>query len=210
MPWMGINDLGTFVVAVILFLMLPGPGTFTLLTATARGGVRAGYATLAGLMLGDQILIAIAATGVAALLQAHPLLFAGLRYVGAAYLIWVGINLLREPAVAAAGESAPVQHGRRWFRQALLVGVLNPKAILFYMAFFPLFIDPVRQRGALTLATMAVLIALLSIGWCSVLIFGGQFIARRLAGYPRVGVWLRRAVGICLVVFGVRLGLDGA
>ena len=207
MPWMGINDLGTFVVAVILFLMLPGPGTFTLLTATARGGVRAGYATLAGLMLGDQILIAIAATGVAALLQAHPVLFAGLRYVGAVYLIWVGINLLREPAAAVAGESAPVQHGRRWFRQALLVGVLNPKAILFYMAFFPLFIDPVRQRGALTLATMAVLIAILSIGWCSVLIFGGQFIARRLAGYPRVGVWLRRGVGLCLVVFGLRLGI---
>lgn len=206
MPWMGINDLGTFVVAVILFLMLPGPGTFTLLTATARGGVRAGYATLAGLMLGDQILIAIAATGVAALLQAHPVLFTGLRYVGATYLIWVGINLLREPA-AAAGDSPAVQHGRRWFRQALLVGLLNPKAILFYMAFFPLFIDPVRQRGALTLATMAVLIAILSVGWCSVLIFGGQFIARRLAGYPRVGVWLRRAVGVCLVVFGLRLGI---
>ncbi|MCD9085169.1 leucine efflux protein LeuE [Stenotrophomonas sp. SY1] len=206
MPWMGINDLSTFVVAVILFLMLPGPGTFTLLTATARGGIRAGYATLAGLMLGDQILIAIAATGVAALLQTHPMLFAGLRYVGAAYLIWVGIQLLREPA--AAEGAAPVMHGRRWFRQALLVGVLNPKAILFYMAFFPLFIDPVTQRGALTLATMAVLIAVLSIGWCSVLIFGGQFIARRLAGYPRVGVWLRRAVGVCLVVFGVRLGME--
>ena len=207
MPWMGINDVGTFVVAVILFLMLPGPGTFTLLTATARGGVRAGYATLAGLMLGDQILIAIAATGVAALLQAHPALFAGLRYLGAGYLIWVGVQLLREPAAGSNGSDA-VQHGRRWFRQALLVGVLNPKAILFYMAFFPLFIDPARQRGALTLATMAVLIAVLSIGWCSVLIFGGQFIARRLAGYPRVGVWLRRAVGVCLMVFGVRLGLE--
>ena len=157
-------------------------------------------------MLGDQILIAIAATGVAALLQAHPVLFAALRYVGAAYLVWVGINLLREPA--GSGATAPVQQGRHWFRQALLVGVLNPKAILFYMAFFPLFIDPVRQRGALTLATMAVLIAILSIGWCSVLIFGGQFIARRLAGYPRVGVWLRRGVGACLVVFGVRLGLE--
>ncbi|WP_269789535.1 leucine efflux protein LeuE [Stenotrophomonas sp. Iso1] len=207
MPWMGINDLGTFVVAVILFLMLPGPGTFTLLTATARGGVRAGYATLAGLMLGDQILIAIAATGVAAMLQAHPMLFAGLRYVGAAYLIWVGIQLLREPA-AGSGDAVPAQHGRRWFRQALLVGVLNPKAILFYMAFLPLFIDPATQRGALTLATMAILIAVLSVGWCSVLIFGGQFIARRLAGYPRVGVWLRRAVGVCLVVFGVRLGIE--
>lgn len=207
MPWMGINDLGTFVVAVILFLMLPGPGTFTLLTATARGGVRAGYATLAGLMLGDQILIAIAATGVAALLQAHPMLFAGLRYIGAGYLIWVGIQLLRVPAAGSDG-SATVQHGRRWFRQALLVGVLNPKAILFYMAFFPLFIDPATQRGALTMATMAVLIAVVSIGWCSVLIFGGQFIARRLAGYPRVGVWLRRGVGVCLVVFGVRLGIE--
>ena len=206
MPWMGINDVGTFVVAVILFLMLPGPGTFTLLTATARGGVRAGYATLGGLMLGDQILIAIAATGVAALLQAHPALFAGLRYLGAGYLIWVGLQLLREPVASNGAE--PVAHGRRWFRQALLVGVLNPKAILFYMAFFPLFIDPARQRGALTLATMAVLIAVLSIGWCSVLIFGGQFIARRLAGYPRVGVWLRRAVGACLMVFGLRLGLE--
>ncbi len=207
MPWMGINDLGTFVVAVILFLMLPGPGTFTLLTASARGGVRAGYATLAGLMLGDQILIAIAATGVAALLQAHPMLFAGLRYVGAAYLVWVGIGLLREPAAAGHG-AASVQPGRRWFRQALLVGVLNPKAILFYMAFFPLFIDPATQRGGLTLATMAVLIAVLSIGWCSVLIFGGQYMARRLAGYPRVGVWLRRTVGVCLLVFGVRLGME--
>ncbi len=107
-----------------------------------------------------------------------------------------------------AGATAQ-QWGRRWFRQALLVGMLNPKAILFYMAFFPLFIDPATQRGALTLGLMAGLIAVLSVGWCSVLIFGGQFIARRLAGYPRVGVWLRRAVGVCLIAFGVRLGLEG-
>jgi len=204
---MGINDLGTYVVAVMLFLMLPGPGTFTLLTATARGGVRAGYLTFAGLLLGDQILIAIAATGVAALLQTHPALFAALRYVGAGYLLWIGLGLLREPA--NRNDAAPVQQGRRWFRQALLVGVLNPKAILFYMAFFPLFIDPATQRGALTLATMVAVIAALSLGWCSVLIFGGQYIARRLAGYPRLGVWLRRAVGVCLIAFGVRLGLGG-
>lgn len=206
MPWMGINDLGTYVVAVMLFLMLPGPGTFTLLTATARGGVRAGYLTFAGLLLGDQILIAIAATGVAALLQTHPALFAALRYVGAGYLLWIGLGLLREPAARHEAAAPPAQ-GRRWFRQALLVGVLNPKAILFYMAFFPLFIDPATQRGVLTLATMVALIALLSLGWCSVLIFGGQYIARRLAGYPRLGSWLRRGVGVCLIAFGVRLGL---
>ncbi|MCD7098457.1 leucine efflux protein LeuE [Stenotrophomonas sp. MMGLT7] len=204
---MGINDTGTFVMAVVLFLMLPGPGTFTLLAATGRGGVRAGYATLAGLMLGDQLLIAAAATGVAALLQAHPALFAALRYVGAGYLAWVGVQLLREPA-AAGPVAPPPRQGRRWFRQALLVGVLNPKAILFYMAFFPLFIDPATQRGVATLATMAALIALLSIAWCSLLIFGGRLIARLLAGHPRLGAWLRRGVGVCLIGFGLRLGLE--
>ncbi|WP_305806397.1 leucine efflux protein LeuE [Stenotrophomonas sp. YIM B06876] len=206
MPWMGIHDLGTFVVAVILFLMLPGPGTFTLLSATARGGLRGGYITLAGLMLGDQILIALAALGVAALLQAHPLLFAALRYAGAGYLLWVGLQLLRTPRPDAA--IAPQQHGRRWFRQALLVALLNPKAIMFYMAFFPLFIDPATQRGAATFLTMAALIALISIGWCSVLVGGGQLMARRLAHHRRLGGWLRRLVGVCLIAFGIRLGLD--
>ncbi|MGV8961641.1 MAG: leucine efflux protein LeuE [Stenotrophomonas sp.] len=206
MPWMGIHDLGTFVVAVILFLMLPGPGTFTLLTATGRGGLRGGYVTLAGLMLGDQILIALAALGVAALLQAHPLLFAALRYAGAGYLTWVGLQLLRTPRADAV--EVPQQQGRRWFRQALLVALLNPKAIMFYMAFFPLFIDPATQRGAATFITMAALIALLSIGWCSVLIVGGQFMARRLAQHPRLGSGLRRLVGVCLIAFGIRLGID--
>lgn len=205
MPWLGINNPGAFAAAVMVFLMLPGPGTFTLLTATARGGARAGYASLAGLMLGDQVLILVAATGVAALLQTHPSLFSALRYAGAAYLIWVGAHLLPEPKTGAL----PLQQGRRWFRQALLVAVLNPKAILFYMAFFPLFIDRATQRGALTLAAMDVLILISSLGWSSVLIFGGQFIARRLAGHRRVGVWLRRAVGVCLVAFGLRLGWAG-
>ena len=208
MPWMGINDLGTFVVAVILFLMLPGPGTFTLLTATARGGVRAGYATLAGLMLGDQILIAIAATGVAALLQAHPVLFAALRYVGAAYLIWVGINLLREPTAAAAGDSPALQHGRRWFRQALLVGLLNPKAILFYMAFFPLFIDPTRQPGLATFGAMALTIALLTFLYGLVATLLAHHLAERVRASPRMSSALSKLAGMCLLGFGLKLAIS--
>lgn len=102
-----------------------------------------------------------------------------------------------------------LRQGRRGFRQALLVGVLNPKAILFCMAFFPLFIDPAPAHSVVTLATMAALIALSSIAWCSLPIFGGRLIARRLAGHPRLGGWLRRAVGVCLPGFGLRPGLDG-
>jgi len=142
MPWMGIQDLWTFLVAVLVFLALPGPGTFTLLTATGRGGIRGGYTALAGLALGDQILMWLALAGVAALLKANPLVFSAVQYLGAAYLVWVGIGLLRTPS---AGSDAPgtirLAPGH-YFRQAILVALLNPKAILFYMAFLPLFIDP--------------------------------------------------------------------
>jgi len=205
MPWMGIQDIGTFVVAVLVFLALPGPGTFTLLTASGRSGIRGGYTALAGLLLGDQILMWLAVAGVAALLQANPLLFRAVQYLGAAYVIWIGIGLLRSPR---QGGASPVRlHPGHYFRQSILVSLLNPKAIIFYMAFFPLFIDPRHHYGLATFATMAALIALLSLAYCSLLILIGHGLARRLAQHPRTGQWLRRVAGTGLVAFGLRLGI---
>lgn len=206
MPWMGIHNLWTFVVAVLVFLALPGPGTFTLLTATGRGGVRGGYTALGGLLLGDQLLMWLAVAGVAALLKANPLLFHGVQYLGAAYLVWIGIQLLRRPG----GGTGVIQlRPGHYFRQALLVTLLNPKAIVFYMAFFPLFIDPATQRGLPTFATMAALILAISIGYCSLLVLLGHALARRLSQHPRAGTWLRRGAGAFLIGFGVRLGTSG-
>ncbi|WP_314106484.1 leucine efflux protein LeuE [uncultured Stenotrophomonas sp.] len=211
MPWMGIQDLWTFVVAVLVFLALPGPGTFTLLTATGRGGVRGGYTALFGLLLGDQILMWLAVAGVAALLRANPLVFHAVQYLGAAYLVWVGIGLLR-PATPAGrdddGSGVRLRPGQ-YFRQAILVSLLNPKAIIFYMAFLPLFIDPARHQGVVTFATMAALIFVLSLAYCSVLIGVGNLLRRRIIQHPRVGVWLKRVAGVFLVGFGVRLGVSG-
>ncbi len=206
MPWMGIHDLGTFVLAVLVFLALPGPGTFALLSATGRSGVRGGYTALAGLLLADQVLMWLAVAGVAALLKANPLLFHGLQYLGAAYLVWIGLQLLRRPA--GGGGMIALTPGH-YFRQGLLINLLNPKAIVFYMAFFPLFVDPATHRGLATFATMAALIAVLGLGYCSLLIGGGHALARRLARHPRVGPWLRRGAGVFLVAFGVRLATDG-
>lgn len=119
MPWMGIQDLWTFLLAVLVFLALPGPGTFTLLTATGRGGVRGGYTALAGLLVGDQILMWLALAGVAALLKANPTVFHAVQYLGAAYLVWVGISLLRTPKGDGA-EVGPVrmQPGRYFHRRS--------------------------------------------------------------------------------------------
>lgn len=208
MPWMGIQNLWTFAIAVLVFLALPGPSTFTLLTATGRGGIRAGYTTLAGLLLGDQVLMWLAVAGVAALLKANPLLFHAMQYLGAAYLVWIGLQLLHTQKPGARAGMIARRPGHH-FRQGLLVTLLNPKAIVFYMAFFPLFIDPATHRGLPTFTTMAALIALLGIAWCSLLILLGHALARRLSAHPRVGAWLRRGAGVFLVGFGVRLGLNG-
>ncbi len=210
MPWMGIQDLWTFLLAVLVFLALPGPGTFTLLTATGRGGIRGGYTALAGLALGDQILMWLALAGVAALLKANPLVFSAVQYLGAAYLVWVGIGLLRTPPTSTAESSAGVRLAPgQYFRQAILVSLLNPKAILFYMAFLPLFIDPQQHQGLATFAALASIILVTSIAYCSLLIGVGNLARRRLIQHPRVSDALRRVAGLFLVAFGIRLGLNG-
>ncbi len=207
MPWMGIHDPSTFVIAVLVFLALPGPGTFTLLNATGRSGVRGGYTALAGLLLADQILLWLAVAGVAALLKANPILFHAVQYLGAAYLVWIGIQLLRPAAGQRTGGMIALTPGH-YFRQALLITLLNPKAIVFYMAFFPLFIDPATHRGLSTFATMAALIALLGLAYCSLLIAVGHTLTRRFAQQPTLARWLRRIAGAFLIGFGVRLALD--
>ena len=199
----GIADFGAFCAAIVVFLALPGPGTFALLGATGQGGFRGGAAATAGLIVGDQILLWLAVAGVAALMAATPWLFDLVRWAGAAYLAWIGFKLL----LARAGEDAsPVRITPSHFaRQALLITLLNPKAIIFYMAFFPLFIDPATHRGLPTFAAMAVTIALITAAWCLTLCAFAERIASRVRAHRRLGLALQRAAGLCLIGFGLRM-----
>jgi leucine efflux protein len=201
----GISDYLAFVLAVLVFLMLPGPGTFAVLTSSAKGGVRGGYASLAGLMLGDWGLMVAAMLGVAALLTAHPLLFRSVQYLGVAYLVWVGMQLLR--AKERPATLLPIARGA-YFRQGFLITAINPKAIVFYMAFFPLFIDPARYQGAATLAAMGLTVSLLTLAYGSLLVFGGHWAAQRLRAHRTTGRWLSRAAGLALIGFGARLATE--
>jgi threonine/homoserine/homoserine lactone efflux protein len=200
---MGIADYGAFCAAIVLFLALPGPGTFALLTSTAKGGMRAGAAATAGVILGDQVLLWLAVAGVAALLAAHPLVFDAVRWAGAAYLGWMGWKLL------SAGDDAPANPVRiephHYARQAMAITLLNPKAILFYMAFFPLFIDPVRHQGLPTFAVMALTIAVISAVYCLTLCACAEAVARQVRAHRRAARWLERGAGVCLLLFGLRL-----
>jgi leucine efflux protein len=202
----GISDFGAFCAAVLVFLALPGPGTFALLTSTGQGGFRAGAAATFGVIVGDQVLLWLAVAGVAALLAAHPVLFKTVQYAGAAYLGWIGLRLLLQ-----RGETivSPVRiEPRHYARQALLITLLNPKAIVFYMAFFPLFIDPVTHRGLPTFAAMALTIALITSAYCLALCAFAHLVAQRVRTHRRVVRRLERLAGLFLIGFSVRLVRD--
>jgi leucine efflux protein len=200
---LGITDYGSFCAAVLLFLALPGPGTFTLLTATGKGGFRAGAAATFGVIAGDQVLLWLAVAGVAALLAAYPAVFKAVQYLGAAYLAWIGLRLL----VAKEG-GAPVIDLKpgRYFRQAALITLLNPKAIVFYMAFFPLFIDPAAHRGAITFGAMAVTIAAITLVYCLLLCAFANAVAAKVRAHRRIARLFERAAGVFLIGFGIKLG----
>ena len=198
----GIADYGAFCAAVLLFLALPGPGTLALLTSTGQAGFKAGAATTLGLILGDQVLLWLAVAGVAALLTAHPTAFTLVQWGGALYLGWIGIRLLlAKPGDAPVMRMAPRHH----VRQAFLITLLNPKAIIFYMAFFPLFINPASHRGLPTFAAMALTIAVITAVYCLLLCAGAARVSGHFKRHPRLGVWLQRAAGIGLIAFGLRL-----
>jgi threonine/homoserine/homoserine lactone efflux protein len=201
---LGVTDYSAFALAIIVFLLLPGPGNLALITSTGKGGIRGGIAATFGVILGDQVLMWLAVAGVATLLSAYPAAFHAMQWLGAAYLAWLGARML----LAKPG-AAPVLHirPRHYLRQAFMITLLNPKAIVFYMAFFPLFVDPARHQGLLTFAFMAVTIAVLTFVYGSIAVLLTHFLAERLRASPLVSRTLEKLAGLFLIGFGIRLAV---
>lgn len=202
---LGVTDYGAFVIAIIVFLLIPGPGNLALITSTSKGGIRGGLAATLGVILGDQVLMWLAVAGVAALLGAYPTAFHAVQWLGAAYLAWLGGKML----LAKPG-AGPILHikPRHYLRQALMITLLNPKAIVFYMAFFPLFVDPAQHQGLMTFAFMAVTIAALTFAYGLTATLLTYFLAERMRANPVVSRVLEKVAGLFLVGFGVKLALS--
>lgn len=201
----GVADYGAFVAAILVFLAIPGPGNLALITSTSKGGVRGGLAATMGVIAGDQVLMWAAVAGVAALLVAYPTAFHAVQWLGALYLAWLGIKML----LAKPGD-APVLHiePRHYFKQAGLITLLNPKAIVFYMAFFPLFVDPARHQGMVTFGVMAATIATLTFAYGLAVVLLTHFMAARLRANPLIGRLLEKVAGVFLIGFGVKLAVS--
>jgi threonine/homoserine/homoserine lactone efflux protein len=201
----GVADYGAFIAAIIVFLAIPGPGNLALITSTGKGGIPAGLGATFGIIAGDQVLMWAAVAGVAALLVAYPAAFHAVQWLGAVYLAWLGGKML----LAKPG-SAPVLNiePHHYFRQAFFITLLNPKAIVFYMAFFPLFIDPARHQGMLTFGVMAATVAFLTFLYGLGAVLLTHFLAERMRANPLIGRVLEKLAGVFLIGFGVKLAVS--
>lgn len=201
----GISDYGAFAAAVTVFLLIPGPGNLALITSTGKGGWRAGIACCLGGMAADQVLMWLAVAGVATLLATYPAAFHAVQWVGAAYLAWLGYKLLTaKPGDAPAIEIQP----RQYFRQGALITLMNPKAIVFYMAFFPMFVNPAKHQGLMTFGVMAATVALITLLYSIVVVALTTVLAERLRANPAVVKWLEKTAGVFLIGFGLKLAAN--
>ena len=202
---MGVADYGAFVVAILVFLAIPGPGNLALITSTGKGGIKGGMGATLGVIAGDQVLLWAAVAGVSAIMAAYPAAFHAVQWLGAFYLAWLGFKmLLAKPGAGPILQIKP----RHYFRQALFITLLNPKAIVFYLAFFPLFVDPATHQGLQTFGVMAVTIALLTFIYSLTAVLLTWKLAERLRASPRIALTLEKSAGMFLVAFGIKLALS--
>ncbi len=158
-----------FLAAALVLAVTPGPAVLYIVTRTLSQGRKAGLASVAGVALGNLMNAVVASLGLAVVLLASELAFALIRYAGAAYLVWLGVQALRAPRTTAAPD-APAAAVAAWrvFREGAVVALLNPKTTLFFAAFLPQFIDP--SRGA-TAQALSLSVLFVGIAVCSDIVY---------------------------------------
>ena len=198
-----IQNYGSFIAAIVVFQLIPGPGTLAILNATARNGVGAGLGAVLGTLAGDFLFMVAAVAGLAAVMNANPEMFQALQWFGAAYLCWMGLQLLRARVAGDAATMEPRRAASVYFRQAFAVSITNPKVVLFFVAFFPLFLRP--DSSSLTLAAMMVHVTAISFLYQAGLVLAGNSIARKLEALPLARRIATRLAGVALIGFGIKL-----
>jgi len=198
-----IQNYASFLVAILIFQLIPGAGTLAILNATARNGVGAGLGAVLGTLTGDFIFMVAAAAGLAAVMNANPMLFQALQWFGAAYLCWLGLQLLRAPVGSDTAQPEPRKSSWVYYRQACAVSLTNPKVMLFFVAFFPLFLRP--DSPGSTLVAMMAHVTLISFLYQAGLVLVGNVVARRLRAIPSVRRIATRLAGMALIGFSVKL-----
>ncbi|GGP24019.1 LysE family translocator [Silvimonas iriomotensis] len=207
----GIHSLTLFVLSGLLLNIAPGPDSFYIVTRSVTQGFRAGSAAALGIGAGTMVHIFAAAFGLSAVLATSAAAFTVVKLIGAAYLLYVGVGMLRSRSnKAATAETTPViPPAPLWaiFRQGFWTNVLNPKVALFFLAFVPQFINTDAPHTALSFVILGLIFNFNGMLWCHFLALTAHQAARRLRGAGRFTAWLNRVMGGVFVYLGVKLAL---
>jgi len=208
----------SYVIGLVLIILLPGPNSIYVLTVAARRGVRTGYAAACGVFTGDAVLMFLSAVGIASLLKGNAALFTVVKFLGAGYLGWLALGLMRaawahwrghgSAEVDATGEV--IATDERPYRRALGISLLNPKAILFFIAFFVQFVDPDYSRPWLSFLLLGTLVEIASFCYLSSLIFFGSRLAAAVRRRRAVSAGGTSLVGVVFLAFAFKLATASA
>jgi leucine efflux protein len=214
-PVFGTVDLWTYVVATVLIILLPGPNSLYVLSVASRKGRRAGFQAASGVFLGDSVLMVASAAGLASMFAASPVLYNLVRWAGVAYLAYLAFGLLRggwktwraarrgEPLEAKVVEVGSANE--RPFVRALIASLLNPKAILFFVAFFVQFVDPGYAWPVLSYGVLFVILQCCSMVYLSTLIVAGDGLAQTFRRRRRLAAAGNGVVGAVMIAFAAKL-----
>ncbi|MEU3455451.1 leucine efflux protein LeuE [Micromonospora sp. NPDC006766] len=212
---LGITDIWTYVLGTVAIVLLPGPNSLFVLSTAAKRGVGAGYRAAGGVFVGDAVLMFLSAAGVASLLKAYPPLFLVVKYAGALYLGYVGLTMLRgawrrwrdrnDPATPRLIDAAEPAAMSSPFRKALVISLLNPKAILFFISFFIQFVDPGYAWPALSFVLLGLIAQVASALYLTALIFTGTFLAAQFHRRQRLAAGATTGIGVLFLGFSLKL-----
>lgn len=203
-----LTTLITYVAIVLGFVFIPGPATLLTVARATSSGTKVGIATGAGIAAGDVIHTFMAVIGISAIIATSAVLFSVIKYIGAAYLVYLGIRAILEKTPAnPATRSLPSSAGKA-FRQAILTEVLNPKTALFFLAFLPQFVRPENGSPMLQLTGLGIIFVLLGLVSTIVFAVGAGGLGRFLRRNPTVLKWQGKVVGSIYCALGVRLALQ--
>ncbi|MDB5960893.1 MAG: lysine transporter LysE [Massilia sp.] len=205
----GIHDLGLFIVSGLLLNLMPGPDSLLIMTRSASQGARAGCVAALGIGAGVFVHVFAAALGMSAVLQTSSLAFSVVKYIGAAYILYLAYGLLKKKAAGAETMlvKAPPMPLHKVFGQGFLTNVLNPKVALFFLAFVPQFIDAATPNKALAFVILGCIFNINGMLWCFSLAWFTARASAMLKLDRRVVTWLNRATGCVFVWLGVKLAL---
>jgi len=203
----GVHDLPLFVAAGLLLNITPGVDLALIATRSATQGFRAGAVAALGVGAGCLVHVAAAALGLSALIASSATAFALLRWAGAAYLVWLGVGMLRSRVVEPQADASqrPAAPLARVFVQGFLTNALNPKVALFFLAFLPQFIDAATPSKLPAFVVLGSIFAVngtaVNVGFAALVAFARQ----RWRGGARLGSWITRGVGALFIALGVKL-----